>query len=307
MTNAPLDFGKGHWFEHLDASRLFLWDAADLPRLAELLELRAGLQVADFGCGWGYLGQLLLPLIAPGGRVDGFELQETLIQRGRERVTEAGYKGRLVLHQADITDLTEVEDNRFDLAICQTVLMHLSRPELALGEMKRVVKPGGLVAAIEPDLLAATASSIDSCGQDDFEHLRRTLLVGSYVMEGCIKTGGGDYRIASKLPTLMAAQGLEDPHLWVNPKTYQCTPPYDKAAQLYRSFLLKTHSPEAAAAEWARWAMLFEAGGGPQELWDAFQQAEEILREQRMKQLREGRYSTAGSNMLGLCTARVPR
>ena len=135
----------------------------------------------------------------------------------------------------------------------------------------------------------------------------RTLLVGSYVMEGCIKTGGGDYRIASKLPTLMAAQGLEDPHLWVNPKTYQCTPPYDEAAQLYRSFLLKTHSPEAAAAEWARWAMLFEAGGGPQELWEEFQQAEEILREQRVEQLREGRYSTAGSNMLGLCTSRVPR
>ena len=46
MASPPLDFGKGHWFEHLDASRLFLWDAADLPRLAELLELRAGLQVA---------------------------------------------------------------------------------------------------------------------------------------------------------------------------------------------------------------------------------------------------------------------
>jgi len=306
MANSPLDFGKGHWFEHLDASRLFIWDAADLPRLAQLLELRPGMQLADFGCGWGYLGHLLLPLLGPGGRVDGFELQEALIQRGRERIAEAGYKGRLVLHQGDIADLTEVPDNRFDLAICQTVLMHLSRPELALREMARVVKPGGLVAAIEPNLLAAAASSIDSCEQDDFEHLRRTLLVGSYVMQGCVKTGAGDYRIGSKLPSLMAAQGLEDPHLWFNPKAYQCTPPYDEAAQRYRNFLLTTHSPEAADAEWSHLAMLFEAGGGPPALWEEFQKTEEKLRQQRLKQLREGRYASVSSNMLGLCTARVP-
>jgi len=305
QSDSLLDFGQGHWFEHLDASRLFMWDEADLPRLAQLLELRPGLQVADFGCGWAYLGHLLLAMISPGGRVDGFELQEQLIERGRKRIAEAGHSGRIVLHQADITDLSEVQDDRFDLAICQTVLMHLSRPELALAEMKRVVKPGGLVAAIEPNLLAAHASSYDSCSGDDFEQLRRRLLFETYVVEGCQRSGAGDYRIASKLPGLMSAQGLTGPRLWMNPKVYQCTPPYDADAKRYRDFLADAHRPEAVAAEEANWKTMFDAGGGPQDLWDAYQQREQQLRSERRRQLSDGSYTMAGSNMLGLCTARV--
>ena len=264
------------------------------------------MQIADFGCGWGYLGHLLLPLISPGGRVDGFELQEPLIQRGRERIVEAGYSGRIVIHEADITDLSDVDDNRFDLAICQTVLMHLSRPQLALAEMKRVVKPGGLVAAIEPNLLAAQASSYESCGGEDFEHLRRRLLVESYVMEGCQRMGAGDYRIASKLPALMAAQGLQEASLWINPKAYQCTPPYDPAACRYRDFLLAAHSPEASAAQEAQWKMMFDASDGPAELWQSYQERERQIENQRREQLAEGSYCGASSNMLGVCTARVP-
>jgi 2-polyprenyl-3-methyl-5-hydroxy-6-metoxy-1,4-benzoquinol methylase len=306
QPDSPLDFGQGHWFDHLDLSRLFIWDSEDLARLAQLLGLRPGLQVADIGCGWGYLGHLLLPLISPGGRVDGFELQESLIRRGRERITEAGHSGRIVLHQADITDLNEVRDNRFDLAVCQTVLMHLSQPEQALAEMKRIVKPGGLVAAIEPNLVAARASSYDSCGGEDFEQLRRLLLVESYVSEGCQRSGAGDYRIASKLPGLMAASGLGEARLWINPKVYQCTPPYDAEARRYRDFLLAINSPEAAEAEQATWKMMFDAGGGPQELWDAYQEREQEFRSQRLRQLREGSYTMVSSNMLGVCTARVP-
>jgi SAM-dependent methyltransferase len=283
-----------------------MWDPDDLARLAQLLELRAGLQVADFGCGWGYLGHLLLPLVSPGGRIDGFELQEALIQRGRERIAEAGYSGRIVIHQADITDLAEVDDNRFDLAICQTVLMHLSRPQLALAEMKRVVKPGGLIAAIEPNLLAAVASRYENCGSDDFEQLRRRLLVESYVMEGCQRMGAGDYLIASKLPALMAAQGLQGASLWINPKAYQCTPPYDAAADRYRDFLLESHSPEASAAEEAQRKMMFDAGDGPAGLWESYQQRQAELDKERRKQLREKTYAMASSNMLGVCTARVP-
>ncbi len=306
-STAPfVDFSHGHWFDHLDSSRRFMWSPEDMPRLAGLLELRPGMRIADFGCGWGFLGHLLLPLISPGGRVDGFELQDELIKRGRERIAEAGHGGRIVLHQADITALDEVPDNRYDLAICQTVLMHLSRPDLALREMSRVVKPGGLVIAIEPDLLAASASRRGSQQAEDFDHLRTRLLVDTYAMQGCERTGAGDYRIASKLPILMTEAGLTQPRLWFNPMAHQCSPPYSKNQDDYASFLLDHHESGAAEEFESTWKMLFDAGGGPAELWQRYKDQERVLNQHVLKALREGSYQAAGSGMLGVCAARVP-
>ena len=301
-----IDFSHGHWFEHLDASRRFMWGPADLPRLATLLELRAGMRIADFGCGWGFLGHLLLPLISPGGRVDGFELQDELISRGRARIAEAEHGARIVLHQADITQLDEVRSDSFDLAICQTVLMHLSRPELALAEMRRVVKPGGLVVAIEPDLLAAGASQRDNVSDDDFEHLRDRLLVDSYVMEGCRRCGAGDYRIASKLPALMSEAGLTEARLWFNPLAHLCAPPYSRTQDDYAGFLLDHFEAGSAEEFESTWKMLFDAADGPQDLWQRYRDREDVLDRARLAALRAGTYRAAGSGLLGVCAARVP-
>jgi len=306
-STAPfIDFSHAHWFEHLDSSRRFMWSPEDLPRLASLLELRSGMRIADFGCGWGFLGHLLLPLISPGGRVDGFELQDELIKRGRERIAEAGHGGRIVLQQADITALDEVQNDLYDLAICQTVLMHLSRPELALREMSRVVKPGGLVVAIEPDLLAASASRRDSQREVDFDHLRTRLLVDTYAMEGCEQTGAGDYRIASKLPLLMSEAGLREPRLWFNPMAHQCSPPYREQKDDYAAYLLDHYESGAAEEFESTWKMLFDAGGGPDELWRRYQDREREVNKNVLAALRQGNYRSAGSGMLGVCVARVP-
>ncbi len=301
-----VDFSQGHWFKHLDATRRFMWDHKDLPRLASALELRAGMRIADFGCGWGFLGHLLLPLISPGGRVDGFELQDELIKRGRERIAEAGHGSRIVLYQGDITSLDEVQSDRYDLAICQTVLMHLSRPDQALSEMRRVVKPGGLVVAIEPDLLASGASRRENLSGEDYDHLRDRLMVDSYAMQGCQNSGAGDYRIASKLPELMSQAGLIEPHLWFNPMSNQCSPPYRQEQDDYAAFLLEHHESGSAEEFESTWRMLYEAGGGPAELWKRYTERESVLKQRRLEALRAGSYQAAGNAMLGVCTARVP-
>ena len=300
-----VDFGRGHWFGPLEASRRFFWDVADLPRLAELLELGPGLRIADFGCGWGYLGHLLLPLIDPGGRIDGFDLDEELIARARERCVEAGLRGRVVFHSGDITCLDEVADDRYDLAICQTVLMHLSRPEEALSEMLRVVRPGGLVVAIEPDLLGSAASQRDNIEADDFEHLRDRLAVHSYIAQGALLLGAGDYRIAGRLPQLMEAVGLEAPQLWFNPVGRQCLASGAGLDQNYASFLLASLEESAPQSPLEEQQPLFAAAGGSAGLWSRFLRRERQLDRERMNALREGRYQSAMSPQLGVCTGRV--
>jgi len=47
-------------------------------------------------------------------------------------------------------------DATFDLVTCQTVLMHIADVAVALTEMVRVLAPGGLLLAAEPNNLAGT-------------------------------------------------------------------------------------------------------------------------------------------------------
>jgi ubiquinone/menaquinone biosynthesis C-methylase UbiE len=41
-----------------------------------------------------------------------------------------------------------LEDNSFDVVLCCNVLHQLSRPEIAVGESRRVLRPGGKLLAI---------------------------------------------------------------------------------------------------------------------------------------------------------------
>ncbi len=47
-------------------------------------------------------------------------------------------------------------DESVDMAMCQTLLMHLKKPEKALQEMKRILKPGGIIMCKEPDNLGVS-------------------------------------------------------------------------------------------------------------------------------------------------------
>ena len=46
---------------------------------------------------------------------------------------------------ADAHDLSQIEDDSFDVILCSEVLEHLHTPQKALDEFRRVLKPGGLI------------------------------------------------------------------------------------------------------------------------------------------------------------------
>ncbi len=68
-----------------------------------------------------------------------------------------------VTEEADAYRLPFAED-AFDTAHCERVLMHLEEPGAALAEMKRVVRPGGWVVAVEPDWAGLRIDHVDPDG-----------------------------------------------------------------------------------------------------------------------------------------------
>lgn len=111
-----------------------------------LPRLKPGLRILDFGCGPGTISMGLADAVAPG-ELHGIDIEETQIEMARAAAS-AGEHGNTVFRTGDATDLP-YEDDFFDAAHCHAVLMHIPDTAAALAEVKRVLKPGGIISARE--------------------------------------------------------------------------------------------------------------------------------------------------------------
>jgi SAM-dependent methyltransferase len=138
---------QGRYLEVVSATEVVQQVA---QRAMELLALRPGARVLEVGCGSGVFLPRLAQAVGPGGQVLGIDHSADLIAQARARVREAGLDGVVTLEVGDAYRLP-CADASFDAAHCERVLMHLDDPNAALAEMARVLKPGGVLVAAEPD------------------------------------------------------------------------------------------------------------------------------------------------------------
>lgn len=123
-----------------------------LPRLTP------GQRLADIGCGPGTITLDLADRVAPGEVVGIDRSSEIIEQAERLRVDREVANARFEV--GDVYELA-CEDASFDVVNAHQVLQHLSDPVAALREMRRVCRPGGVVAARDADYRAMTWSPGD--------------------------------------------------------------------------------------------------------------------------------------------------
>lgn len=126
----------------------FLRDVA--LRSIEAMEIRAGDQVLDVGCGSGALLPAFATLVGPTGSVVGLDYAAGMLERARERVNAAALGDRVQLAKGDAVALPFAAAS-FDAVHIERVLMHLEDPDAAIRELLRVTRPGGVIVAAEPD------------------------------------------------------------------------------------------------------------------------------------------------------------
>lgn len=107
-----------------------------------------GSRVLEAGCGTGAQTVALLRR-SPGARITAVDLSADSLERARARVAAAGLAG-VEFRRADILALP-FPDGHFDHAFLCFVLEHLPDPAAALAALRRAVRPGGTVTAIEGD------------------------------------------------------------------------------------------------------------------------------------------------------------
>jgi SAM-dependent methyltransferase len=131
----------------------------------DLMSPMAGKSVLEVGCGNGVLLPRLAEAVGSGGRVVGIDHSEAFVAEAKARVDGAGFSNTVTVQRADAYHLP-FPAATFDAAHCERVLMHLESPSDALAEMKRVVRPGGWIVAVEPDWDGIRIDHADRAGMN---------------------------------------------------------------------------------------------------------------------------------------------
>ena len=119
-------------------------EARGRRRVIELLQPRSGMRVLDLACGPGTLSKPIASLLGSGGELVGVDLAEGMVALAREaRIPNATFA------VMDIETL-EFPDASFDAVACGHGLQFAPNLGRALREARRVVRPGGRLAASVP-------------------------------------------------------------------------------------------------------------------------------------------------------------
>jgi ubiquinone/menaquinone biosynthesis C-methylase UbiE len=113
-------------------------------RLVEQARMGPGAIVLDVAAGRGAIVYPAAQRVGPLGRVIGTDLSAEMVKKTAAEIQDGGWKNAEML-QIDAEEL-RFQDASFDSVLCGFSLWFFPRPQRALAEFFRVLKPGGQIA-----------------------------------------------------------------------------------------------------------------------------------------------------------------
>jgi ubiquinone/menaquinone biosynthesis C-methylase UbiE len=133
LVEAYQPFANLEWRNALQSS-------LEVPALVRLLRLSPGGTMLEVGCGRGIGLEALARRLEPAV-LTGIDVDDRLLAMAESALGERGVNARLL--RADVRDLP-FDDAAFDTVFDFGTCYHVSRPAVALREVARVLRPGGL-------------------------------------------------------------------------------------------------------------------------------------------------------------------
>jgi ubiquinone/menaquinone biosynthesis C-methylase UbiE len=142
----PADtYTHGH---HASVLKSHTWRTVENSAAYLIPHLEPGRSLLDVGCGPGTITRDFAERLNPG-RVLGIDVSAEIIDHAMADSASVAHPN-LRFRVGDCYGL-DLDDHRFDIVHAHQVLQHLSDPVAALREMRRVVKPDGVVAVRDAD------------------------------------------------------------------------------------------------------------------------------------------------------------
>jgi len=115
-------------------------------RMLDAAEVKPGQKVLDVACGTGVLARAAVGRVGPAGHAVGVDIGQGMLAVAQELAPNVEWREGLA-------EVLPYPDNSFDAVVSQFGLMFFSDRPRAIGEMIRVLKPGGRMAVAVWDSL----------------------------------------------------------------------------------------------------------------------------------------------------------
>ncbi|HEX3669798.1 MAG TPA: methyltransferase domain-containing protein [Acidimicrobiia bacterium] len=112
------------------------------------VEPEAGNHILEIGPGTGRHAAQVAQWIAPTGTLDVFDIQQDMLDAVMHRGFDQGLSN-IIPSRGQAGDQLPYPDGRFDAAYLVTVFGEIPDPDVALRELRRVLRPGGRLAVAE--------------------------------------------------------------------------------------------------------------------------------------------------------------
>ncbi|HLK57915.1 MAG TPA: methyltransferase domain-containing protein [Chthonomonadaceae bacterium] len=196
-----------HGTDPEEQERLAGLNALTNPPFLRFLSLKETDSVLEVGSGLGLLAAEVAQRV-PQGEVVGLEFSPDQLAQTPRTVPH------LHFIRGDAHTLP-FPDNHFDVVYCRYVLEHVRNPQQVLGEMRRVLKPGGRAYAQENDMRVVIFDPDCPATEGIIEKI--------IAMQTRM---GGDARMGKRLFGLFRRAGFRDIELSFAPEIYPASSPH---------------------------------------------------------------------------------
>ena len=197
-----------------------------------LAHLNAGMDLLDVGCGPASITADLAERVAPG-RVVALDAAAGALEAARATLSDRGLSEQVEVTSGDVMALP-FEDASFDVVHAHQVLQHLADPVGALAEMRRVTRPGGIVA-VRDAVYSAMTWFPEPAGMEQWRS----------VYMATARANGGEPDAGSRLLSWARAAGFADAS--ASASTWCYATPADRAwqSQTWAQRCLTSFGPQA--------------------------------------------------------------
>jgi SAM-dependent methyltransferase len=198
--------------------------------VSKVWEIDKPVSVLDCGCGYGFLGLLLLPYLPKGSTYTGIDFAEDLIKTGKNLFEKQEIEASFICKNVFEYSV----ENQYDFVVCQAVLRHLDNPTAFIQKMIDFAKPGAYVVCIDANrefeccgLYIDGMDYQDLCRHEGSEKKWRAELTMQ----------GRDYAVAIRTAHMMQKLGLIDVDVRMNDKVAFVTPQSSNYEKIKNDFI----------------------------------------------------------------------
>jgi SAM-dependent methyltransferase len=198
-----------------------------------------GMRVLDLGCGAGDVSFLAAELVGPSGSIVGIDRDPGVLAVARERAQQMGSM-TVSFEEQSIEGF--IASRPFDAVVGRFVLVYQPDPAATLRHVVGLLRDGGIVAMLEPDMSQSVRS---------WPHVALWQEVGDWIRE-TFRRGGVHYDIGARLYPLFRRAGLPGPTMRQDAPIgggEALRPLYEHCTDMVRSLLPRMEQYGIATAE----------------------------------------------------------